>query len=403
MVSCVLIAYLAITSHYCDSSFAQIPDNSDNNMENVRNSILLNGSNKEVSNNTILLYQVKIGNSLYPVEISSSGRQVNNLLYDTDEKSLVLIMEPPDINNTSNNGTLDIEIPRVILNSQINKIDQNFTVTIDGHPTKFKETTKKIISSIKSNSTKDNTTSLENINQIGDNRKLAIEFAQDSKIIKITGMDINEPRNQMDGSRQELLRIDIPFNAEDSIKFISIYLDGANLGFSQFQSNSSNQSLLLSIIPYKEKGTLDIEIPRVILNSQINKIDQNFTVTIDGHPTKFKETTKKIISSIKSNSTKDNTTSLENINQIGDNRKLAIEFAQDSKIIKITGMDINEPRNQVNQNNQSSMTGQSSTLNNEEQQNILIAIISASTGVIVAFIYTLYSKNKIKFKRSKKK
>ncbi|HET8793478.1 MAG TPA: hypothetical protein VFM31_06775 [Nitrososphaeraceae archaeon] len=253
MVSCVLIAYLAITSHYCDSSFAQIPDNSDNNMENVRNSILLNGSNKEVSNNTILLYQVKIGNSLYPVEISSSGRQVNNLLYDTDEKSLVLIMEPPDINNTSNNGTLDIEIPRVILNSQINKIDQNFTVTIDGHPTKFKETTKKIISSIKSNSTKDNTTSLENINQIGDNRKLAIEFAQDSKIIKITGMDINEPRNQ------------------------------------------------------------------------------------------------------------------------------------------------------VNQNNQSSMTGQSSTLNNEEQQNILIAIISASTGVIVAFIYTLYSKNKIKFKRSKKK
>src|SRR5690606_12983754 len=106
---------------------------------------------------------------------------------------------------------------------------------------------------------------------------------------------------------------------------------------------SSNQSLLLSIIPYKEKGTLDIEIPRVILNSQINKIDQNFTVTIDGHPTKFKETTKKIISSIKSNSTKDNTTSLENINQIGDNRKLAIEFAQDSKIIKITGMDINEP------------------------------------------------------------
>jgi hypothetical protein len=94
---------------------------------------------------------------------------------------------------------------------------------------------------------------------------------------------------------------------------------------------------------------------------------------------------------------------LENINQIGDNRKLAIEFAQDSKIIKITGMDINEPRNQLNQNNQSSMTGQSSTLNNEEQQNILIAIISASTGVIVAFIYTLYSKNKIKFKRSKKK
>lgn len=187
-------------SHYSEFSFAQSPDKSSNNLKIVKNSISSNNSNKDINKNASLLYQVEIGNTLYPVEISSNGRQVNNLLYDTDEKSLLFIMEPANINNTSNNGILVVDIPRDILDSQINNRDQNFTVTIDGQPTKFVENTKKIISDIKSNSTKDNTTSLQNSNDIGDTRKLTIEFAQGSKIIRITGTEINESRNQTNQS-----------------------------------------------------------------------------------------------------------------------------------------------------------------------------------------------------------
>jgi hypothetical protein len=196
IVSSILIAFLTLISHYSVFSFAQTPDNSDNNLKILRNSISLGSLNKEINNTASLLYQLKIGNALYPVGISSNGRQLNNLLYDTEEKSILLIMAPPTNNNTSNNGTLVVDIPRVILDSQLNNKDQNFTVTIDGHPTKFVENTKKIISGIKSNSTKDNTTSSQNSNYLGDTRELAIEFAQDSEIIRITGTNINESLDQ---------------------------------------------------------------------------------------------------------------------------------------------------------------------------------------------------------------
>lgn len=184
------ILTIAVSYHFI-FSFASVSTNSGTlskfNGNSAWNDMISNESLREISH----IYQVKIGNSIYPVTISSDIIPVSNLLNNQDQNSIILVLDTQDYNNTFTNGTMTIDIPRIVLDSQKNKKDENFTVTVDNQPANYIEVTHENRSKINSNNTYSNTTSLQPSSKM-DTRKLMIELNGDSKIVRITGTEIND-------------------------------------------------------------------------------------------------------------------------------------------------------------------------------------------------------------------
>ncbi len=124
-----------------------------------------------------------------------------------------------------NFSSLVIQIPRDILDSKTpeNK-DSNFTVLIDGKPSKFSEITpvneKEKEGQKNSNSSTTNTATQNRTknNFFGDipNRALLIEFGKDTKVIEIIGNDL--PKNKQQVYIQAILKKKLPKNFSSFIK-----------------------------------------------------------------------------------------------------------------------------------------------------------------------------------------
>ncbi|HKR73745.1 MAG TPA: hypothetical protein VJR94_06500, partial [Candidatus Nitrosocosmicus sp.] len=129
-----------------------------------------------------IYYQIKVGNTIIPIMISSLGNSVSNLNYDSEEKSIVLVI-------SSLNAKADkliIDIPRIILDSKVNGNDKNFTVMVDDQPARFLELKNSIEEKPISNNMTDNISAIQYSNNT-ESRKLMVEFEQNTKIIKISG------------------------------------------------------------------------------------------------------------------------------------------------------------------------------------------------------------------------
>lgn len=118
---------------------------------------------------------------------------INNVIYEKDKNSLILILNPTNFNNNS----LIIDLPRSIINAknQDNK-DNNFTVLLDNKSSKYleihdKKNLDKILNPIYNINTIGNT--FDNAND----RELLIQFDKDTKVIKIIGSNMSRDQNQI--------------------------------------------------------------------------------------------------------------------------------------------------------------------------------------------------------------
>lgn len=138
-----------------------------------------------------IYYQVKIDNILNPISISNVGVRINNILYDIDQRSIILVLNP----GQSKLDSLVIDLPRNIIDSRIDERDKNFTVLVNNQPAKYQEIIDKNKSNISSPSVGSNISSwvytLDN-----NSRKLIIEFGKDARVIKIIGTELNNITSQ---------------------------------------------------------------------------------------------------------------------------------------------------------------------------------------------------------------
>lgn len=129
-----------------------------------------------------IYYQVDIDNILNPISISNIGFRISNILYEKDQKSLILVLTP----GPSRLDSIVIDLPRRIIDSRIDEIDKNFTVLINNQPVKYQEIVNKNKSNISS----------EDYTADNESRKLLIEFGKDAKVIKIIGTELGNTTSQ---------------------------------------------------------------------------------------------------------------------------------------------------------------------------------------------------------------
>ena len=138
-----------------------------------------------------IYYQIKTGSILNPISISNAGDRINNILYDNDQKSIIIVLTP----SQNKSGIVEVNLPRNIIDSKIDKRDKNFTVLVNNQPAKYQEVIEKNNSNILSPGIGSNTSSggytLDN-----DSRKLIIEFGKDARIIKIIGTELDNISSQ---------------------------------------------------------------------------------------------------------------------------------------------------------------------------------------------------------------
>lgn len=174
-------------------------------------------------------YQVKIGDIIKPVMISSYGNQVSGLSYDDEENSIILLLNPL----TSKGNNMWVDIPRDILDSKLNGNDKNFTVMIDDKPAKFLEITNNSKVNSVSNRHLDNISKIQYSNNT-DTRELMIEYGADSKIIKISGTDTNNLSNKSQGIDTERDKTTKDRYGQQDIFFPIIYIIMAAAGIAIF-------------------------------------------------------------------------------------------------------------------------------------------------------------------------
>ena len=138
-----------------------------------------------------IYYQVKIGNNLNPILISNEGVRINNILYDNDQRSIILVLTP----GQNMSGIVKVNLPREIIDSRIDKRDKNFTVLVNNQPAIYQEIIDKNNSTMSSPIKGSNISSGE-YTLDKDSRKLVIEFGKDARVIKIIGTELNNITNQ---------------------------------------------------------------------------------------------------------------------------------------------------------------------------------------------------------------
>ena len=154
------------------------------------------------------------------------------------------------------------------------------------------------------------------------------------------GVDLSANQSKMP-KIQKQLRIIFPMEIENKIKYLISHIEGGSLtGINLRQNSLNNKTLELFLSPFYIEGNLLIQIPRDILDSkkQDNK-DNNFTVLINNKPSKYLEINNKTISDINLNPDVD-IQDIKNALNNTDNRILSIKFDKDSKVIRISGVDL---------------------------------------------------------------
>ncbi|MGN6349331.1 MAG: hypothetical protein ACTHLL_06245, partial [Candidatus Nitrosocosmicus sp.] len=119
---------------------------------------------------------------------------INNIIYEKDKSSLLLILNPI---NSANNSII-IQIPRSVIDSKTHdNIDNNFTVSLDNKSSKYLEiNSKKNVNGISNFESSINT--IGNIFNNSNDRVLLIKFDKDTKVIKIAGEDMSKNQNPIE-------------------------------------------------------------------------------------------------------------------------------------------------------------------------------------------------------------
>ena len=316
---------------------------------------------------------------------------INNVIYEKDKNSLILILNPTNFNNNS----LIIDLPRSIINAknQDNK-DNNFTVLLDNKSSKYleihdKKNLDKILNPIYNINTIGNT--FDNAND----RELLIQFDKDTKVIKIIGSNMSRDQNQIQIQQKSIQGI-FPILDGNKTNYLKFHIEGGYLkNIFLEQPNIKDKTLELFIDPFNINGSLIIDLPRSIINAknQDNK-DNNFTVLLDNKSSKYleihdKKNLDKILNPIYNINTIGNT--FDNAND----RELLIQFDKDTKVIKIIGSNMSRDQNQIQ-------------IHSFYKYNFIIPIILPITITIsLILIYVFYKKKKknftnlFKYKRDK--
>ncbi len=335
-----------------------------------------------------IYYQVKTGSILKPISISSTGDRINNILYDNDQRSIILVLTP----SQNKSGIVEIDLPRNIIDSRIDEGDKNFTVLVNNQPAKYQEIIDKNNSNTSSPSIGSNTSSGE-YTLDNDSRKLVIEFGKDARVIKIIGTELNNITSQNQSGSDKILQQIIPITVNNKIDYTSVKLKGGSLNDLQLESNSKIKTLILDIISYDENGELSIDLPRNIIDSRIDEGDKNFTVLVNNQPAKYQEIIDKNNSNTSSPSIGSNTSSGE-YTLDNDSRKLVIEFGKDARVIKIIGTELN---NITSQNQSGSDIAKFNNIQSDDQNPFfMIPIISFILGIIMVVVYFMYRKRRVK-------
>jgi hypothetical protein len=114
--------------------------------------------------------------------------------YTTKNKTLELFVNPFIIN-----GSLIIQIPRSIIDSKNHdNTDNNFTVSLGNKSSKYLEIdNKKNVNEV--SNFENSVNSIDNIFNNSNNRVLLIKFDKDTRVIKISGENMSENQNQIEG------------------------------------------------------------------------------------------------------------------------------------------------------------------------------------------------------------
>ena len=211
---CVLIN-ISLTNSLAESHSSSNPYivNAIKQQQQTVNQSFINTDLEKLKNN---FFYVKTNNLLIPVNfVTQEDNILNNIIYDEDQNALFILMNPLPSNETN----LLIQIPRYIIDSKTpeNK-DNDFTVLIDGKPSKYTEIISRnesgnISSSIsgpniRSNSSQEEApaghSSIDNTFNDIPNRKLLIDFQKDTKVIKIAGTDLSKTQNQNQNQNQNV-------------------------------------------------------------------------------------------------------------------------------------------------------------------------------------------------------
>ncbi len=211
---CVLIN-ISLTNSLAENHSSSNPYivNAIGQQQQTVNQSFINTDLEKLKNN---FFYVKTNYLLIPVNfVTQEDNILNNIIYDEDQNALFIVMNPLPSNETN----LLIQIPRYIIDSKTpeNK-DNDFTVLIDGKPSKYTEIISRnesgnISSSIsgpniRSNSSQEEApaghSSIDNTFNDIPNRKLLIDFQKDTKVIKIAGTDLSKTQNQNQNQNQNV-------------------------------------------------------------------------------------------------------------------------------------------------------------------------------------------------------
>ena len=384
---------LIIIISFINNSFSenQLKIGLNNSKINQDSSSTLILANSQLKGN---FFFIKDNGFFIPINFFSNNKNLlNNIIYEKDKNHLTLILNQPSFNENS----LILQIPREILDSktQDNK-DNNFTVLVNDKPSEYIEINNKSTPGTTINSDED-VQDIKNALNNTNNRIISIKFDKDSKVIRILGMDLSGNQSKVP-KIQKQLHIVFPIEIKNKILYLTSYIEGGYLTDINLRQNLlANKTLELILNPFNTNGNLLIQIPRDILDSKTQDgKDNNFTVLVNDKPSKYVEINNKSISDIILNSDED-IQDIKNALNNTNNRMISIKFDKDSKVIRISGMDLSA--------NQSKIPKISNNINNGFNFNNTIIIIMIFLVIILLTIYLLYKNDKFdliktfKFKR----
>jgi hypothetical protein len=208
---------LIIIISFINNSFSenQLKIGLNNSKINQDSSSTLILANSQLKGN---FFFIKDNGFFIPINFFSNNKNMlNDIIYEKDKNHLTLILNQPSFNENS----LILQIPRDILDSktQDNK-DNNFTVLVNDKPSKYIEINNKSTSGTILNYDED-IQDIKNALNNTNNRMISIKFDKDSKVIRISGMDLSANQSKIPKISNN---INNGFNFNNTIIIIMIFL-----------------------------------------------------------------------------------------------------------------------------------------------------------------------------------
>ncbi|HEX5519963.1 MAG TPA: hypothetical protein VFX18_05940, partial [Candidatus Nitrosocosmicus sp.] len=359
--------------------FSEIKSSSDVN--SIKSNLNISKNQSSDLNLSSNFFYLKSNNTFIPlIFLANHENIINNVLFEKDKSSLLLILNP--INSVNN--SIIIQIPRSIMDSKTHdNTDNNFTVSLDNKSSKYLEiSNKKNVNGISNFESSIN--KIGNIFNNSNDRVLLIKFDKDTKVIKIAGEDMSKNQNPIES--QKALEI-FPIAIGDKTMYLKFYIEGGHLKDVVLkQYTTKNKTLELFLNPFIINGSIIIQIPRSIMDSKTHdNIDNNFTVSLDNKSSKYLEiNSKKNVNGISNFESSINT--IGNIYNNSNDRVLLIKFDKDTKVIKIAGEDMSKNQNPIESHN---------LIKNENP--IIIPIITFIIAISLLIFYFFYKRKKIDF------